>query len=626
MSKRIFGSSENLPIQERIYYTKRAYVTISKYCPGLIQTNFANAVVTALEPYAPIWFSAQILNELFGKRDLRKLMIMVVALLLIQFGISVLKNWLTTLGNEKQSRMWGNFEMIFSDHMMAMDYADVENAKVQRRRSREYENLYQYGNGLGQFVWSSRDLVQGTVNVVVSLAMVWSLFASMSGQGWLDTPLWILPVFAATIIGSLANSAAAKRENRIFMEYAKIEEKTARSFSVYGWEVCNAPERAKDVRIYRQDRTALQIFKDMTEDHTISGRKFFFSRSIGEAVAAVIVGLGHTVNYLYAALKAFYGAYGVGSIVQYVGALSQLGNGIRTLMYGLTDNAIYTQHLKSLYEFLDMPSHRYQGSLPVEKRAFCNDGDNEYTIEFKDVSFEYPGSGVRALNHVSLTFRIGNRLALVGPNGSGKTTLVKLLCRLYDPTEGEILLNGIDIRKYDYDEYISILSVVFQDFQLFSFSLGQNVATSTEYDAVRAEQCLRKAGLEERLQKMPRGLNTCLNKDYDENGVEISGGEAQKVALARALYRDAPFIILDEPTAGLDPIAEFEVYSRFNEIIAEKTAIYISHRLASCRFCDDIAVFNEGQVVQRGTHDALVASEGLYQELWNAQAQYYQAD
>lgn len=626
MSKRIFGSSENLPIQERIYYTKRAYATISKYCPGLIQTNFANAVVTALEPYAPIWFSAQILNELFGKRDLRKLMIMVVALLLIQFGISVLKNWLTTLGNEKQSRMWGNFEMIFSDHMMAMDYADVENAKVQRRKSREYENLYQYGNGLGQFVWSSRDLVQGTVNVVVSLAMVWSLFASMSGQGWLDTPLWILPVFAATIIGSLANSAAAKRENRIFMEYAKIEEKTSRSFGVYGWEVCNAPERAKDVRIYRQDRAALKIFKDMTEDHTISGRKFFFSRSIGEAVAAVIVGLGHTVNYLYAALKAFYGAYGVGSIVQYVGALSQLGNGIRTLMYGLTDNAIYTQHLKSLYEFLDMPSHRYQGSLPVEKRAFCNDGDNEYTIEFKDVSFEYPGSGVRALNHVSLTFRIGNRLALVGPNGSGKTTLVKLLCRLYDPTEGEILLNGIDIRKYDYDEYISILSVVFQDFQLFSFSLGQNVATSTEYDAVRAEQCLRKAGLEERLQKMPRGLNTCLNKDYDENGVEISGGEAQKVALARALYRDAPFIILDEPTAALDPIAEFEVYSRFNEIIAEKTAIYISHRLASCRFCDDIAVFNEGQVVQRGTHDALVASEGLYQELWNAQAQYYQAD
>ena len=316
----------------------------------------------------------------------------------------------------------------------------------------------------------------------------------------------------------------------------------------------------------------------------------------------------------------------LGSIIQYVGALQQLGNGIRTLMYGITDNAIYTEHLKNLYEFLDMPSGRYQGSLPVEKRAFCQEGDYEYTIEFRDVSFTYPGSGVKALEHVSLTFRIGSRLALVGPNGSGKTTLVKLLCRLYDPTEGTILLNGIDIRKYDYDEYISILSVVFQDFQLFSLPIGQNIASSMEYDVQKAEQCLIKAGLEERYKKMPYGMETCLNKDYDEKGVEVSGGEAQKIALARALYRDAPFIILDEPTAALDPIAEFEVYSRFNEIIAGKTAIYISHRLASCRFCDEIAVFNEGKMVQKGTHEALVSSEGLYRELWNAQAQYYKVE
>lgn len=615
-----------MTLKERIYYTRRAYGTISKYCPGLIQTVFATAVVTALEPYAPIWFSARILNELFGGRDLKRLVILVAGVLLIQYGITVVKDWLTTLGNEKKSRMWGNFEMIFSDVMMNMDYADVENAEVQRRKAREYNNLYQYGNGLGQFVWSGRDLVEGAVHIVVSLTMVGSLFASRSGQGWLDTWLWILPVLAAAILGSLANSKAAKRENRIFMQFAKEEEAASRSFTVYGWEVCNAPERAKDVRIYHQEKAVNRIFQQMTEDPVVSGRTYFFSRTIGEALAAVIVGLGHTVNYLYAALKAFYGAFGVGSVVQYVGALRQLGNGIRILMFGITDNAIYTEHLKSFYEFLDRPSQRYQGSLPVEKRAFCRDGDYDYTIEFKDVSFEYPGSGVRALDHVSLTFRIGSRLALVGPNGSGKTTLVKLLCRLYDPTEGAILLNGIDIRKYDYDEYISILSVVFQDFQLFSFTLGENIATAMEYDPDRARQCLMKAGLSERLEKMASGLDTYLNKDYDETGIEVSGGEAQKIALARALYRDAPFIILDEPTAALDPIAEFEVYSRFNEIISEKTAIYISHRLASCRFCDEIAVFDQGKLVQQGTHDELVAEEGLYQELWQAQAQYYQVE
>ena len=215
-------------------------------------------------------------------------------------------------------------------------------------------------------------------------------------------------------------------------------------------------------------------------------------------------------------------------------------------------------------------------------------------------------------------------MAVVGMNGSGKTTMIKLLCRLYDPTEGEIMLNDIDIKKYDYDEYMSIFSVVFQDFKLLSFTLGQNVAASTEYDGVKTENCLNMAGFGDRLSDMQKGLETALYKDFEEDGVEISGGEAQKIAIARALYKDAPFIVLDEPTAALDPIAEYEIYSKFNEIVGNKTAIYISHRLSSCRFCNDIAVFHEGELIQRGSHDTLIADEnGKYYELWNAQAQYY---
>lgn len=185
-------------------------------------------------------------------------------------------------------------------------------------------------------------------------------------------------------------------------------------------------------------------------------------------------------------------------------------------------------------------------------------------------------------------------------NGSGKTTFIKLLCHLYDPTEGEILLNGIDIRKYDYEEYMKIFSV---------------------------EACLDAAGFVNRRTSMPDGLKTCLYKDFEENGVEISGGEAQKIALARALYKDAPFIVLDEPTAALDPIAESEIYSKFNDIVGNRTAIYISHRLSSCKFCDEIAVFHNGRIIQQGTHEALLADEGgKYSELWHAQAQYYTHD
>ena len=255
----------------------------------------------------------------------------------------------------------------------------------------------------------------------------------------------------------------------------------------------------------------------------------------------------------------------------------------------------------------------------MEKRS-----DNEYEIEFHDVSFRYPGTETDVLRHVSLKFNIGQKMAVVGRNGSGKTTMIKLLCRLYDPTEGFITLNGIDIRKYDYEDYLGIFSVVFQDFKLFSFSLGQNVAASVSYDARRVQECLHKAGLEDRMDRMPKGLDTVLYKDFEEDGVEISGGEAQKIALARALYKNAPFIILDEPTAALDPLSEFEIYSHFDQIVGDKTAVYISHRLSSCRFCSDILVFDEGRLIQRGSHDQLVADRlGRYYELWHAQAQYY---
>ena len=228
------------------------------------------------------------------------------------------------------------------------------------------------------------------------------------------------------------------------------------------------------------------------------------------------------------------------------------------------------------------------------------------------------------MRHVSCQLPTGKKLAVAGPNGAGKTTFIKLLCRLYDPTEGTILLNGIDIRLYDYQEYLSLLSVVFQDFQLFAMKLGENVAANVTYDPARVWDCLEKAGLRERVEQMEKGLDTSLYQQ-EENSIELSGGEAQKLALARALYKDAPIVILDEPTAALDPVSEYEIYSRFGQLVQGKTSIYISHRMSSCRFCDEIFVFDQGTIVQRGNHETLLANEnGLYAKLWHAQAQHYE--
>ncbi|MCH5258629.1 MAG: ATP-binding cassette domain-containing protein [Lachnospiraceae bacterium] len=261
----------------------------------------------------------------------------------------------------------------------------------------------------------------------------------------------------------------------------------------------------------------------------------------------------------------------------------------------------------------------YKGRLPMEKRS-----DNQYQIEFKNVSFRYPGREDWALKDFSLKLTVGEKLAIVGMNGSGKTTMIKLLCRLYDPQEGEILLNGVDIRKFKQADYLSLFSVVFQDYVLFPFQLGENVAINREYEANKVGTCLEDVGLRDRLADMENGIQTYLYKDYDDNGVEVSGGEAQKIAIARAVYKDAPFILLDEPTAALDPKAEYEIYTNFDKITGDKTAIYISHRLSSCRFCEKIAVFHEGRLIQTGTHEELLKDrDGKYYEMWNAQAKYY---
>ena len=294
-------------------------------------------------------------------------------------------------------------------------------------------------------------------------------------------------------------------------------------------------------------------------------------------------------------------------------------------MENMKNNAAF---LSLTFEFLDIPNNMYQGSLTVEKRR-----DRKYEVEFKNVSFKYPGCDVYALRDVNIKFKIGEKLAVVGMNGSGKTTFIKLLCRLYDPTEGEVLLNGIDIRKYNYREYMMIFSVVFQDFKLFSLTLGENVAAQVDYDRTKVARALMDSGFQESsftdnhqnaFSLLKDGLDTYLYKDYNNKGITISGGEAQKIAIARALYKDAPFIILDEPTASLDPLSEAEIYEKFNQITGDKTAVYISHRLSSCKFCDKSAVFHQGSIIQTGTHQELLTDEsGKYQELWMAQAQYY---
>ena len=615
---------ERMPLKKRAALTARGYRMLGGYCPGLVRDKALCALILAVQPLFTVWFSARILDEIAGSRRAEILLGYALATLAGNFVLQLFKSAVEKVCSQKEAQMWALFGKVFSDKQMRMDYVDLENARVQAQKKQAEENLFMFGNGLAQLGWGTTGLVRGAVSLAASAAMTVSLFLQSGRVGWLNSPLWALALFLCALLAGLCQSWSTVRENQVFEKWCAGTVWYNRVFMFFGRELYMEPARAKDVRIYAQQGAADRALQALLR-HDEADCRTYAQMAAYPALGRLAVGLSYALSYGFVALKALFGAFGVGSVVQYVGALQQFGAGIQEMLFVLADNAVYCRHLESLYAFLDLPNRKYQGTLPVEKRAFCQDGDMEYEIELRNVSFRYPGSEAWALRGVSARLCAGDKVAIVGPNGSGKTTLIKLLCRLYDPDEGEILLNGIDIRKYDYEEYLRLFSVVFQDFRLLAFPLGENVAASQDVDAQRARECLARAGLGGRLAAMPDGLETPLYKEA--GGVEVSGGEAQKIALARAVYRHAPFIVLDEPTAALDPVAEFEVYSRFDEIVGERTAVYISHRLASCRFCRAIWVFDGGRLVQQGAHEALLGeAEGLYARLWRAQAQYYQRE
>lgn len=594
--------------------------------PKLLLSILICGSVCALTPYVDIWLLACLIDEIAGGRDPQMLTVYVLALMSTSAVLSLLCAGLTRWKNVQLACLWHTQNKVFTQKLLSMDFADMDDGHVQELRSRIWQNTDSGGWGLYKIIYSFDAIITSVMSIISAVLLTASLFilpvtASSGGLTILNHPIFILLIIAVMFGVTFAAPLLSVKAGSYWVKYADENQLGNRLFGFWLGNLGNDRSKALDIRIYRQDilsRNYLKKYNPFIPTSKLakaSRGPMGGYRALSGVVSQIFVG----VAYIFVCLKALGGAFGVGKVVQYVSALIALSGGLSMLIEALGDLRNNTPFLRTVFEFLDMPNKMDQGDTAVSQN-----GGKEYDFEFRNVSFKYPGQKDYALRNVSMTFHAGQRLAVVGMNGSGKTTFIKLLCRLYDPTEGEILLNGIDIRKYNYHEYMKLFSVVFQDFKLLSFELGQNVAGSMNVDLDKAEHCLCDAGLGIRLDKLSAGLSTAIYKDFDEKGVDISGGEAQKIALARALYKDTPFIILDEPTAALDPVAEFEVYGRMNQMIGEKSAVFISHRLSSCRFCHDIAVFHMGRLIQRGSHDELVADKsGKYCELWNAQAQYY---
>lgn len=616
--------TKKLPIREHIKNIKKILNVIYQMNHAYFFLASIVHMINVGIPYLGLILSAYILDS-FTIKGYQEIMIVTVA---VTVGIFILSFIASTIWNHlevERERMYWIYTSMTQEKMLILDFSRINSPEVRDIQTKIDRDM-NWGAGLNSVFWQFNHILYQILNILFAVFVGMPIFTQIVVSNQWQAGLILLIIILLAIIGMKGRAYFVKIHEKFL--YTTIKEEEKEEMFCCCWEFARGDgfnyKNGKDIRIYE----GYDLMKRWTVD-VLSYKKFrksIWSGAVGLAGAAFcyssVQGILEGGAYLTIAVLALLGTVSLGNVVKFAGCLKNLMSAIVSLIGNLGDLAVTARRHISTFEFLALENEMYAGKLPVEKRS-----DNQYQIEFHNVSFRYPGTEQYALKNFSMKLKIGEKLAIVGMNGSGKTTMIKLLCRLYDPQEGEILLNNVDIRKFKQEEYNRLFSIVFQDFKLFPFKLAENVAVSKQYDIQEVKNCLIGAGFEERLKELKYGIDSYLYKDYDEDGLEISGGEEQKIAIARAVYKEAPFILLDEPTAALDPLSEYEIYTNFDKIIGTKTAIYISHRLSSCRFCEKIAVFHKGELVQFGNHEELVKdTKGKYYEMWQAQAQYYQME
>jgi len=593
--------------------------------PGYITFVLIVKLIASGQPFVSIYFSSLILDGLFRMDSFESIFKNVLTMLIIDSVLVLIRWGLELINWVKKHELTQKINKMLVDKTMDLDFDILEKHETLDMYKKAKDGM-QTGGDIRTFIDNLAGLVEKISTIVYSLVLLVPLFIpraasetdTLTGLGyflnqWYSFTIMVV-VLAVHVVMSYRTN---KKASQLQMEFFEKNVSYNRYFG-YWFNLIFDYSIGKYIRLYKMQKLMTKRVQE-TNDKLEDEGNAWINKSLKISIVPIVSqAFMQLASYVFVGLKAVFGLISTGKCIMYVSSYTKLVESITGISDNFVSLKMVSRYLSFFYDYMEIKNKRYDGTIPTEKRD-----DNVFEIEFRDVSFKYANSETWALRHVNQKITLGTKNAVVGKNGAGKTTFIKLLCRLYEPTEGQILLNGVDIRYYDNEEYAKLFAIVFQDFNLFSFPLGENVSGSNEYDRERATKCLEDAGFGERLTKMEKGLDTPLYQYDDENGVEISGGEAQKIAIARSLYKDAPFVIMDEPTSALDPVAEFEIYQRFDQMVEGKTSIYISHRMSSCRFCDNIIVFDEGKIIEQGSHDKLMSNKGLYSELWNAQAQYY---
>lgn len=434
--------------------------------------------------------------------------------------------------------------------------------------------------------------------------------------------MWlIIPVLLSFVVNTYITMKTTKIKEQYFSEAMEMD----RVVDYYIDELTTG-EYAKDIRIYHSDDMIIDNQKKQSNGIYNLSKKSEMKIWNKDKAAVTTTEVCDIVVYIILGINTLTEKITVGDFSSLVQAILKFTEALNGISRGLLELKYTASVLKYYIDYIEQAAidRKYEES----KNAVVPNINNGVSIEFKNVSFKYPNTDVYILKNINTIIHSGEHLSIVGKNGAGKTTFIKLLCRLYEVTEGEILVNGVNINDIEYSKYLDLLSVVFQDYKLMAFSIKDNIDMGqNKYPDVenKINELCEIVEIDSWINSLKDKQNTNLYKMFDESGIEPSGGQAQKLAIVRALYKDSPIVVLDEPTAALDPIAEFEVYNNFDKLVGGKTAVYISHRLSSCRFCDRIIVFDGGTIIEDGSHDKLMENQkGFYYNMYNTQAKHYQ--
>ena len=591
-------------MKKLFHFIKLAWSVSPGYIFLLVAQSVCTAGKTLLNTVLPMF----LVNELLGAKDGKMLMLYTGLIILNNVGMTFLGNTFERFVQVGQTKTSQEMLKLMSEKIMNLEYSYLENPTYLDLKERAVFAI-QNQNAISNMIHMITDVLTKALTLAGLLAILVTL-----------GPVLIVALVIGIVLGLLSYSKVSKEQAELMQEIVPIN----RRFGYY-LNLSTEKEVQKDIRLYDME----EMITDRIVEYANNTCDYFeriqikMGKAMGE-MAAISEGIA-AISYGYVGIRTVTTTFGpllsVGELTMYVSAAINFSTMVSSFGEAIVNMLQFLQFLDPYMDFMALTEETKQsGKIPFK-------GDVEI-VEFKEVTFTYPSAEKPVLKNISFSIRKGEKISIVGLNGAGKSTLVKLICRMYQADSGEIYVNGRNIYDYEYFSYMNTISAVFQDYRLFNFTIAENVSCQQK-DADRDEinRLIYEVGLQEKVAELKDGIDSRFGKDYDEDGIEMSGGQGQKIAIARALYKKASMVILDEPASALDPIAEAEIYEKFNGLVEDKTAIYISHRMSSSVFCDKILIIDGGTVADYDSHENLMKkTESLYYKLFMSQAENYKLE